>query len=222
MSFRSDRGVHQPLMPEGVEHFYCGQLARPAGLIYSDFLDDYREAGGHKVRASDLILPPEWPRHVGLDFGAVNTATVWLAEDPAAKLYYVYHESLEGGKTTPDHAATLRKAAEGVNLAGVWGGARSESQQRQDWAAARVRVQEPPVSDVESGIDRVIELLKSRRLYISDRCRGILDELGTYRREIDETGQPTERIKDKERFHRLDALRYVVAGVTRKRSAHIG
>ncbi len=193
--------------------FYGGQFDRPAGLIYSDFVDAYREDGGHKVHAFDL--PPEWPRHVGLDFGAVNTARIILAHDPKVDIYYLCSESLEGGKTTAEHAASARKLLEGVNVRTWHGGAQSEVQQRLDWRAAGITVQEPPVSDVESGIDKVVELFKTHRLYVFDTCRGLLDELGTYSREVDEMGQPTEKIKDKERYHRLDATRYVALGVMR-------
>lgn len=192
--------------------FYEGMFDRPAGLIYSDFVDEYREKGGHKVRP--FPVPPEWPRHVGIDFGAVNTARVVLARDPRANVYYLYSESLEGGCTTAEHAARAKKAVEGTNVRTWHGGAPSETQQRMDWQAAGVPLLEPPVSDVESGIDRVIELFKSFRLYVFDSCTGILDELGTYGREVDDLGNPTEAIKDKEQFHRLDALRYAVLGLS--------
>ena len=187
--------------------FYRGQFDRPAGLIYSDFVDAYREEGGHKVKP--FALPAQWPRHVGIDFGAVNTATIWLAHDPAANVYYLYRETLEGGKTTPQHVEAAKAAAAGVNVLTWHGGAKSETQQRMDWRAAGLWLQEPAVSDVEAGIDRVISLFKEHRLFVFDDCRGILDELGTYSREVDESGQPTEKIKDKQEFHRLDSLRYV-------------
>jgi hypothetical protein len=192
--------------------FYLGQYDRPAGLIYSDFIDEYRENGGHKVRPFEI--PPEWPRHVGIDFGAVNTALIWLARDPMANVYYLYRESLEGGKTTRQHAEEAKAEAAGKNVLTWHGGAKSETQQRMDWQAEGVPVREPPVSDLESGIDRVIELLKMFRLFVFDTCRGVLDELGTYSREVDEMGQPTEKIKNKETFHRLDAMRYVVQAIT--------
>ncbi len=194
--------------------FYRGQFDRPAGLIYSDFADTYREAGGHKVHPFDI--PPEWPRHVGVDFGAVNTAIVWAAEDPKARLYYVYRATLEGGKTTAEHVAGAKAVAQGTNIASMWGGSASETQQRMDWAAAGWRLQQPPISDVEAGIDRVIELFKTQRLCVFDTCKGLLDELGTYSREVDGMGQPTEKIKDKERFHYLDATRYLCSGMTRR------
>ena len=94
-------------------------------------------------------------------------------------------------------------------------GQKSEVQYRLDWQQAGVRnVREPSIHDVESGIDRVIRLLKERRLYIFDNCRGLLDELGRYSRVLDESGEATDKIKDKETYHRIDALRYVAVDVT--------
>ena len=195
--------------------FYEGLYARPAGLIYSDFVDLYREDGGHKVRP--FLIPPEWPRYVGIDFGAVNTALVWLVRDPEANVLYIYRESLDGDKTTPEHVSTAKHAANGLNVISWWGGSKSERQPRMDWKASGIVVNEPPISDVEAGIDRVIALFKTMRLYVFDSCRGILDELGTYSRELGSDGQPTEKIRDKETYHRLDATRYVIAGIERGR-----
>jgi hypothetical protein len=48
---------------------------------------------------------------------------------------------------------------------------------------------------------------------VFDTCKGVLDELGTYSRELDDIGQPTEKIKDKEKFHLLDGLRYNVSNL---------
>lgn len=191
--------------------FYRGQFDRPAGMIYSAFVDRYREDGGHKVRP--FAIPPDWPRSVGIDFGAVHTALIWLAHDPAANVYYLYRESLDGNKTSAQHAADALTVAAGVNVRTWFGGAKGETQQRMDWNAAGVPIHEPPISDVEAGIDRVIGLFKTFRLYIVDSCQGVLDEIGSYSRALDELNQPTEVIKNKATYHRLDALRYVVSGV---------
>ena len=92
------------------------------------------------------------------------------------------------------------------------GGARSETQ-RMDWGAAGVPVMESPIISVEAGIDRVIDLLKTKRLFIFEDCTGVLDEMGTYARVLDDQGQPTDKIRDKDTFHRLDALRYNVSAL---------
>jgi hypothetical protein len=194
------------------ELFYRGRFAKPAGLIYGDYVDEPRELGGHLVEP--FPIPVGWPHWVGIDFGGVNTATVWVTMDPTTRELYVYRESLDGGKTTAQHVAAA--LAHGEPLRGaVYGGSKSEDQQRRDWAAAGLPVLAPLVADVEAGIDRVVGLFKTGRLFVFSTCRGLRDELGTYSRQVDEYGEPAEAIKDKARFHRLDALRYVAPALGR-------
>lgn len=184
--------------------FYNGNFTRPAGMIYSNF-----DTTNHVVPEFDV--PKEWPRYVGIDFGAVNTALVWLAYNIDKDCYYLYRETLQGDMTTSEHAKTALRHGEKVI---TWaGGAKSEKQQRMDWQHSGVPIREPLVSDVESGIDGVIDILKKYRMFVFDTCTGIIDEFGTYSRELDEMGQPTEKIKNKSDYHRLDALRYIVANV---------
>jgi hypothetical protein len=186
------------------EMFYNGEFSRPAGMIYEDFTQN------HVVPA--FPIPADWPRYLGVDFGAVNTAKVYLAEDPKSRLLYLYRESLRGGLTTVEHVADVHQHNEKNLIA--WGGAKSEVQQRRDFADAGLQISEPPIWDVEAGINRVTALLKERRLYIFDGCTGIIDEIGTYSRELDDSGQPTEKIRNKNEYHRLDGLRYVAAGIS--------
>ena len=123
----------------------------------------------------------------------------------------MYREALDGNLTTAQQVATVTQYNERNLLA--WGGSKSETQQRWDWGAAGLSVGEPNISDVEAGINRVIALLKEKRLFVFSTCTGIIDEFGTYARELDASGQPTEKIKDKSNYHHLDALRYVASGI---------
>ena len=186
------------------EMFYNGNFSRPAGMIYEDF------SQSHIVPAFDI--PAHWPRLFGVDFGAVHTAKIWLAQDPNSLVNYLYREALDGNLSTAEQVVSVKKYNEWNLLA--WGGAKSEGQQRRDWGAAGLVVKEPPVWEVESGINRVVALLKEKRLYVFDTCTGIIDEFGTYSRELDKDGQPTDKIKDKATYHRLDALRYVASGLS--------
>lgn len=194
--------------------FYQGRFERPAGMIYADYVDEYCAEGGHKCKPFDL--PTDWPRYVGVDPGAVHTAVLWMAHDIDNDIFYIYRESLEGGKSTPEHAeqalATARIGRENVVAWRI--GQKAEVQQRLDWQAAGVEaVTEPPIHDVEAGIDRVIALLRTHRIYFFDTCTGLLDEIATYSRELDAMGNPTEKIKNKAAAHRLDALRYLAVGI---------
>jgi hypothetical protein len=195
--------------------FYDGEFTRPAGLIYGDYDESI-----HCIRP--LTIPKSWPRHVGIDFGAVNTALLWIAERPMSAIeevwpgnpgdYYVYRERHGGGLTAREYA---REALDYHENVVTWrGGARSEDAQRLDWSLAGVPVEKPEIADLESGIDRGISLFREKRLYVMEHCNKLRSELGTYSRELDGAGEPTEQIENKASFHLLDCLRYGVSNLS--------
>lgn len=184
--------------------FYLGQFAKLAGLIYANFEDS--------MLVDPFPIPREWERVVGVDFGGANTAVVYLAQDPYSEVWYLYEESLEGYLSSEEHAKKHLEKLVGLEYQ-VIGGAHSEGQQRLDWGTGGLIVQEPPISDVESGIDRVTQLIKSNRFRVFRTCTGLRDELGSYRRKLDAAGNPTDEIIDKRKFHRLDALRYAASRI---------
>lgn len=192
--------------------FYDGQFERPAGLIYSMFIPRYREEGGHKMRP--FPIPGRWPRWGGIDPGAVNHAKLWLAHDVEQDVFYIYRERMDGDMSTAEHVEQIKKHGDHERVVMWFVGQKSEKQQRMDYQQAGLyNVTDPPIFDVEAGIDRVISLLKQHRLYVFDTCTGVLDQFGTYRRKLDDMGHPTADIYHKEDYHLMDALRYVVAGV---------
>lgn len=211
--------------------FYRGVFTRPAGLIFDGYEDGYAEftskdvkegpgvfvTGGNIVRP--FSIPSHWNRDVGIDFGAsAHCARIWVAEDPATRYGYIYRDAC-GGVTNgqlgdilngPEYAQEARSYNERVRR--TFGGARSESEQRTEWAKAGFPVTEPEIFDVEAGIDHLNALFKARRWFIFDTCTGLRSELGSYSREIDAYGEPTEKIARKSEYHHLDAARYVASG----------
>ena len=193
--------------------FYLGQFDRPAGMIYNDFIDKPKSMGGHLI--PDFDIPKEWPRVVGVDPGAVNLGMIWLAHDTKADVWYAYREKHGGRLPTAEHArqALALARANGERVIKWYVGAKGEPQQQLDWASGGAAPALPPPSaDVESGIDRIIALFRTHRLYIFDSLTGLQDELATYSRVLGPGGEPTEVIKDKNTYHHLDALRYAGAG----------
>ena len=183
--------------------FYRGVFTRPAGMILESFDPDI-----HEVAAFEM--PPSWPRYVGIDPGAPNMAQIWIAENPSKNIFYVYRSTVEGTKTTKEHAAKALELAQHENVLGWALGAKSEVQFQKDWRSEGVPVQAPKIVDVEAGLDRIIELFKTKRLFVFDTCSNLLDQIGTYSRVLDDLGQPTAKIKNKEKYHLIDALRYAV------------
>lgn len=191
--------ARRELPPWRFDMFYRARFTRPAGLIYAAF-----DVERHTCRP--FPVPADWPRYVGLDFGGVNTAAVFLAESPDGVLY-LYREYHAGEATAAGHAAALMEGEPGE--AEAFGGAPGEQQWRDEFRAAGLHVRRPVVSDVEVGINRVYSLFAADRLRVFDSCDGVLDELANYSRLTDESGNPLEAIADKSKYHRLDALRYV-------------
>lgn len=181
--------------------FYRAQFERPAGLIYDSF-DEAR----HKVPR--FAIPPTWKRYLGLDFGGVNTAGLFYAEEPDVGRLFLYREYKAGGRTAKDHVEALLDGE--PMIPDCVGGSKSEGQWRSEFRAAGLPVREPAVSDVEVGIDRVYGAHKRDEILVFDDLSGYLDEKAAYSRKVDEVGEPTEEIEDKDEYHFMDAERYIV------------
>ena len=55
-------------------------------------------------------------------------------------------------------------------------------------------------------------------LVVFNDCAGVLDEFGSYARETDDMGEPTEKIADKSTYHFMDTIRYFAVGFTQQPS----
>jgi NAD(P)-dependent dehydrogenase (short-subunit alcohol dehydrogenase family) len=121
--------------------FYRAIFTRPAGLIY-DCFDPKR----HKVPR--IPIPPTWHTYLGLDFGGVNTAGIFIAERPEDKSLWVYREyRLHDGatRTARQHVEALLAGEHKMPIA--VGGAASEQVFRDEFRQAGLPVQEPEVMD---------------------------------------------------------------------------
>jgi hypothetical protein len=186
---------------------FCRAIfTRPAGLIYDCFDETL-----HKCPR--FPIPDHWQRYVGLDFGGVNTAALFYAEEPESKKLYLYREYKAGGRTSKEHAEHILKGEPGIPF--CVGGSKSEGQWRNEFRAAGLPIREPAISDVEVGIDRVYAAHRENRIIVFNDLPGYLDQKLSYSRELDENGEPTEKIEDKETFHFMDAERYIVGFVMR-------
>jgi hypothetical protein len=191
--------------------FYRGRFERPAGLIYDSF-DQRRHT------CPRFAVPFEWPRSLGLDFGGVNTAALFYAAERArlddgswgaeTGRLFLYREYLAGGRTAKAHADKLLVGEPGVPT--CVGGSKSEGQWRAEFRQAGLPVRSPIVREVEIGINRVYGAHARGEIIVFDDLAHYLDQKATYSRELDELGEPTEAIADKETFHLMDAERYVV------------
>jgi hypothetical protein len=151
---------------------------------------------------------------LGLDFGGVNTAGVFFAEELSAEgkatgRFFVYRTYHEGGKTAAEHTIELLKGEPMIPT--VVGGSRSEGQWRDEFGAGGLPVREPVVSDVEVGITRVYGFHKKHKIIVFEDLLEYKEQKNSYSRALDENDNPTSEIEDKASFHYMDAERYIVS-----------
>ena len=180
--------------------FYLGQFTKPAGLIYDNFDEE-------TAVVPRFEIPGHWQRYIGLDFGGVNTNAVFYAEHPETNEFYAYREYAAGERAANGHVYALRQG-EPKNLV-AFGGSRSEGQWRREFAAGGLVVRPPLVKEVEVGVDRVYAGHANGRIKVFDDLDGYLLEKQNYSRVLDDDGNPTDQIEDKNRFHFMDAERYL-------------
>lgn len=191
--------------------FYMGLFERPAGLIYNCFKDELTDGVIHKIPRFNI--PGNWRRYVGLDYGGINTVAVFYAQDPRDKALYLYRTYKAGNRTAAEHAEKILEGEPGLPLA--VGGAPSEGQWRREFRAGGLPVRKPTVKDVELGIDRVYGAHKQDKIFAFDDLDDYLEEKLTYSRELDDNGEPTTKIQDKNEFHHMDAERYIISFLMR-------
>lgn len=208
--------------------FYRGLFTRPAGSIYDCFDPDF-----HIMPGKDFVLPIHWPLYCGIDFGSPNFAATFFYENceelegptkgakPVLKKtgkYVAFAEYRpQESKKVIDHVAAMRKII-GRNHPDVCvGGAKSEGQWRSEFAAAGWPIWEPDQPDVEVGISRVYAAFAEDRLFLMDTVPHLIDDVQAYSREVDENGDPIDMtIEDKETFHSVDSMRYLLSYLERK------
>ncbi len=184
--------------------FYLGEFTRPGGLVYSAF-----EPSRHIVPPFEI--PSDWPRFLGLDFGGVNTAGVFVALDPHTGRLFAYREYHAGNCTAADHVAALLDGEPVIPTA--FGGSPGESQWRMEFTQAGLPVGKPAVSDLQVGIQRVFAAHKTHRLFIFQGLKNYLDEKLRYAWALDTEGRPVQEIEDEETFHLMDAERYIISSL---------
>jgi len=213
---------------------YGGKFTRPAGAIYDCFEDKPFAEGGHLV--APFIVPPDWERVYGIDFGPVHTAVSCYAKHPEWKSadglpvwvnYRTYfpnvardvwqHVDLLRRWEQDDYDQWLAQGGWRRNQGGpqwpvtAFGGAPSENKTREAWTNAGLPVFEPLVSEFAAGVDAVYSAIRLKRVVYFDTLKQAIKETLRYswKTNLDGDPLPGEKPEDGASFHLCDAERYV-------------
>lgn len=185
--------------------FYRGRFTRPAGLIYDCF-----DQTLHSFRA-DFVIPDEWPRYVGVDFGGINTFATFFAQEMVdgnpIQRFWAYREYYPRlSRSAAEHAKAILEGEPRIPT--VAGGSRSEGQWRLEFARVGLPIMEPMIVDVHVGVNRAYGMFQRGEILVREDLQNLRDEIQTYSYELDESGRPTNVIDDPHSFHGCDSVRY--------------
>lgn len=182
--------------------FYRGRYSKPSGLIYDAFNE-------RACIIRPFVIPKEWPCYVGHDFGTADTAAIFFALNPSDGSLYAYREYLEGGMSAAEHVEKLKELSKDDNIIKCVGGSPGEDGWRESFTVAGWPIFQPIVKDVEVGINKVYAFHKANKMFIFSDLIQTIEQLQTYSRELDDSYQATDKIKEKQKFHLMDAMRYI-------------
>lgn len=186
--------------------FYRGRKSKKRFRIYDVFDED-----NHVIK--DFEIPSTWVRYIGFDFGSANLACSYYAENPDNQILFCYRTYKSVQKAVKDHAEDILLGE--INIALCCGGFKGEGQWRTEFGTHGIYIAEPDIVSVDVGISRVYAQNKLNKiLYFEHGASDIIDQKKIYRRETDpETGELTAEIHDKDKFHFMDAERYIISKI---------
>ena len=202
-----------------------GRFEKAPGAVYDCFEGEFGQEKRHTVPRFEI--PSNWKRYWGLDFGPVHTCCVMAAEDPETKKLYVYgcyfpQERGDGRRTYTQHAKSMRslslmftKDKKLVEPEAVYGGAKNEDNHRVQYQREGIGVRPPRFeNDVARQIEATYGALKGDDVVFFNDLRGLIAEFLTYSYDVDEDQNVDDaKIVSKAAYHRLDAVRYLVASI---------
>lgn len=188
---------------------YEGQFTQLTGLVYPDFDDDTNVV-------EPFEIPAEWKKFGGLDFGAEDPmACLAISEDKSftPSVFYLHKEFYRSHASLNQVASFITNESLG----------RVEADPQSKQLIFELNTQfglgcvQKANNDIDSGILRITELLKSRagdgkpRLRVFSTCVNTIDEFFAYAYPAPDD-EKARKDKPIDKFnHAMDALRYAFA-----------
>ncbi len=184
---------------------YMADFRKTEGLVYKEF-DRAKHLFTHMEEMPVETL-------AGVDFGFTNPCAIPTIVRDRADCYWITEEFYETGRTDVQVAEYV--AAKSFN--------RVYPDPEAPAAIAELRKRNVPVRDVikgkdsiKNGIDRVRELLKANKLKVHVSCKNTILEFETYSYPDRKPDHNEQENPIDENNHMMDAIRYVVAMVSKQ------
>ena len=186
------------MTPERFAQEYMATFSKTEGLVYKEF--------SREKHLYEELPQKTFTKISGIDFGYVNPAAVLDIREDGEDLY-IDDEWYKTGRTD----AQIAEYVAGCKFQAVYPDPESPSAiEELRNRGVNVREVVKGKDSIESGIQRVREMLLTGRLHINKRCINLISEFESYIYDDkkEELNQKEKPIKSND--HALDALRYVV------------
>lgn len=196
------------------------QATRVEGKFSSFFGAVYKGFNKKVNVIKPFDIPSDWPRYRGFDFGFTNPfACVWLTKNPDKNIWYVYREYYKAKTGIREHIARVKR------LSGreVYTASYADPENAED--RSELRKAGIPTLKAKKNVARGIELVQSKlkqvegkaRLYICSNCPHTIKEFVLYKYATPTSNREASDVPIPKWDHTLDAIRYVIYTIERKR-----
>lgn len=186
---------------------YEGKFVKMSGLIYPDF------STGNIKECPDTSKIITWIG--GMDFGH-NFCFVLIGRDKDGN-YYQTDEYYTQGGLLREHAEEIKRICAGKNIFAIYADP-SEPGLMQELTVLNITPIIPANNDVELGLNKMGELINSKRFMVSKKCNNTISEIGSYHRKetSDVTGE-TKVVKIKDHACLVGNTKVLMADRSEKR-----
>ena len=186
---------------EGVyrDRYVLGLWKGLEGLVYSSFDDKICLIPRFQIDKS-------WPVYVGHDFGLVNPAAIFYAQNPSVGDFFAFAEYVPGIKLGYfDHVEAFKGIVEGRNVLRRVGGNHQEEGERAAYTA-----QGWPISEPKHSQDKALQIKMVQGMHRLNKIFAFND-LSNYVREKFSFVVKDDKIVDEAKFHLMSAERYILS-----------
>ncbi len=191
---------------------YMGEFSQPESMVFPTFDPDV-----HILRPDDIPDLEKMNHFIGMDFGWNDPfAVVFIAVEPRTNTWYIYDEIYEQHTSTDDKVMLMKPKMAGTYYNYIVGDTADPTEiENLKRKGIKVRPAKKSHDLNKAGISEIRGQMQLReldakpRLYISARCRNMINEVMGLSYTKNAWGELTDVIDPRMPDHLVDALKYI-------------
>lgn len=186
-----------------------GQFASFYGAVYKSF-----SRRVHVIKP--FVIPEEWPRYRGFDFGFTNPfVCLWMTQDKDNN-WYIYQEYYKAKTGIGEHIAAIKRLSKDEKYISSYADPEN-AENREELRKADILTKSAR-KEIAKGIEAVQSKLKIKEngkpsLFVFNTCKNTCREMAIYHYPKGSNSKDPKDIPQQKNDHACDALRYVIYSI---------